>query len=74
MVFVIVVCLRACLGFHVESKAGKFNFVQGGFCSRMRAIRRKIQRRTALNLSLAAQQWKPRQALRTNVRYFVHLK
>ena len=55
--------LRACLGFHAEAKVGKFSFVQGGFCSRMRAIRRKIQRRTALNLSLAAQQWKPRQAL-----------
>jgi hypothetical protein len=33
---------RACLDFHDRAKASKFCFRRGKFCSRMRAIRRKI--------------------------------
>ena len=46
--------LRVCSNFDDESKARKFCFRRGEFCSRMRAIRRKIQRNRKQNLPLGA--------------------
>ena len=52
LVFCPTLSFRVCSNFNDEPKARKFCFRRGGFCSRMRAIRRKIQRSLKQNLPL----------------------